>query len=94
MFKRLSKGQQTAVAKYTHNIWHTGTRHSQYYGGAKPCCVCNCDAEYWCHVITFGSLDSALHWEASWEKLRKSMERWHLHLDFWKKIEKGINNYK
>jgi hypothetical protein len=34
-FKRLSKGRQTAVSKATHNIWHTGTRHQQYYGGAK-----------------------------------------------------------
>jgi hypothetical protein len=36
-FNRLSKGQQTAVAKATHNLWHTGTRHKQYFGYAKPC---------------------------------------------------------
>jgi hypothetical protein len=31
-FKRLSKGRQTAVVKATHNLWHTGTRHQQYFG--------------------------------------------------------------
>jgi hypothetical protein len=35
-FKRFSKGQKTAVAKVTHNIWNTGTSHQQYYGGVKP----------------------------------------------------------
>jgi hypothetical protein len=44
-FKRLSKGRQTMVSKVTHNLWHTGTRHQQYYGGAKPCCMCNCETE-------------------------------------------------
>jgi hypothetical protein len=34
-FKRLSKGRQTAVVKSTHNLWHTGTRHKQYFGEAK-----------------------------------------------------------
>jgi hypothetical protein len=34
--KRFSKGRLTTVAKATHNLWHTGTRHQQYYGGAKP----------------------------------------------------------
>jgi hypothetical protein len=72
-FKRLSKGRQTAVAKATHNLWHTGTRHQQYYGGDKPCHMCNCETEEWCHVIMCGSLDSSLHRAASWEKLRKSM---------------------
>jgi hypothetical protein len=47
MFKRLSKGRQTAVAKATHNLWHTGTRHKTYYGGDKPCCICNCETEDW-----------------------------------------------
>jgi hypothetical protein len=36
-FKRLSKGRQTAVAKATHNIWHTGNRHQQYFGDTKSC---------------------------------------------------------
>jgi hypothetical protein len=42
-FKRLSKGRQTAVVKATHNLWHTGTRHQQYFGKAKACCMCNCE---------------------------------------------------
>jgi hypothetical protein len=44
-FKRLSKGRQTAVAKAIHNLWHTGTRHQQYFGEAKACCMCNCETE-------------------------------------------------
>jgi hypothetical protein len=35
-FKRFSKGRQTALAKATHNLWHTRTRHRQYFGDAKP----------------------------------------------------------
>jgi hypothetical protein len=34
-FKQLSKVRQTAVVKATHNLWHTGTRHQQYFGEAK-----------------------------------------------------------
>jgi hypothetical protein len=93
VFKRLSKGRQTAVAKATHNLWHTGTRHQQYFGDAKPCCMCNCETEDWRHVLTCGSIDASLHREASWGKLRKSMERWHLPQDFWTAIEKGVNHY-
>jgi hypothetical protein len=93
-FKRLPKGRQTAVSKATHNIWHTGTRHQQYYGGAKPCCMCNCETEDWRHVITGGPLNSSLHRSESWGKLRKSMEWWHLPPDFWTTIENGINHYK
>jgi hypothetical protein len=76
-FKQLSKGWQTAVAKATHNLLHTGTRHQQYFGEAKPCCMCNCETEDWRHVLTCGSINASLHRAASWGKLRKSMERWH-----------------
>jgi hypothetical protein len=76
-FKRLSKGRQTAVAKATHNLWHTGTRHQQYFGEAKACCMYNCETEDWRHVLTCGSIDASLHRAVSWGKLRKSMERWH-----------------
>jgi hypothetical protein len=92
-FKRLSKGRQTAVAKATHNIWHTRTRHQQYFQDAKPCYMCNCETEEWRHVITCVSLYTSLHEAASWGKLRKSMERWHLLPDFWMRIERGINHY-
>jgi hypothetical protein len=92
-FKRLSKGRKTAVAKATDNLWHTGTRHQQYFGDAKPCCMCNCKIEDWRHVLMCGSLDASLHSAASWGKLRKSMERWHLPPYFWTTIEKGINHY-
>jgi hypothetical protein len=92
-FKSLSKGQQTAVAKATQNLWHTGTRQQQYFGDAKPCCMCNCEAEDWRHVLTCVSIDASLHRAASWENIRKSMERWHLPPYFWTMIEKGINHY-
>jgi hypothetical protein len=39
------------------------------------------------------TLTASLHRAASWGKLRKSMERWHLPQDFWKTIEKGVNQY-
>jgi hypothetical protein len=41
-----------------------------------------------------GSLHASFDRAASWGKLRKSMERWHLPPDFWTTIEKGINYYK
>jgi hypothetical protein len=81
------------VAKATHNLWHTGTRHQQYFGDAKACCMCNCETEDWSHVITCGSLDASLYRAASWGKLRKLMERWHLPPYFWTMIENGINYY-
>jgi hypothetical protein len=93
-FNILSKGRQTSVAKATHNIWHTRTRHQQNYGGPKPFCMCNYETEDWRHIITCISLYSSLHRAASWVKLRKSIKRWHLPPDLWTTIEKGINYYK
>jgi hypothetical protein len=81
------------VAKATQNLWHTGTRHQQYFGYSKPCCMCNCETEDWRHVLICGSLDASLHMEASWVKLKKSMDRWHLPPDFWTTIEKSINHH-
>jgi hypothetical protein len=49
--------------------------------------------EDWRHVLTCGSIDASLHRAASWGKLQKSMERWHLPQDFWTTIGKGVNNY-
>jgi hypothetical protein len=92
-FKRLSKGRQTAVAKATHNLWHTRTWHQQYFGEAKACCMCNCETEDWRRVLACGLIDASLHRAVSWGKLRKLMERWHLPQDFWTTIEKGVNHY-
>jgi hypothetical protein len=92
-FKRLSKGRQIAVVKATHNLWHTGTRHQQYFGEAKSCCMCSCETEDWRHVLTCGSIDASIHRAISWGKLRKPMDRWHLPQDFWTTIEKGGNHY-
>jgi hypothetical protein len=44
-------------------------------------------------VLTCGSIDASLQRAASWGKLRKSMERWHLPQDFWTTIETGVNHY-
>jgi hypothetical protein len=55
--------------------------------------MCNCEIENWRHILTCGSLDVSLHREASWVKLRISMEWWHLPSHCWMKIEKGINHY-
>jgi hypothetical protein len=93
-FKRLSTGRQAAVAQATHNIWHTGTRHQQYFGEAKACCMCNCETEDWRHVLTCGSIGASIRKAVSWGKLQKSMDRWHLPQDFCTTIEKGVNHYK
>jgi hypothetical protein len=81
------------VVKSTHNLWHTRTRHQQYFGDAKSCCMCSCETEEWRHVLTCGSINASLHRATSWGKLRKSMERWHLLQDFRTTIEKGVNHY-
>jgi hypothetical protein len=39
-FKCLPRSRQPAVAKACHNLWHTGGKHKQYYGGQKPFCMC------------------------------------------------------
>jgi hypothetical protein len=67
--KRLSKGWQTATVKVTYNLWHTGTRHHQYFGEAKACYICNCETEDWRHVLTCGSIDASIHRAVSWGKL-------------------------
>jgi hypothetical protein len=79
-FKRISKGRQTAVAKATHNQWHTRTRHQQFFGEAKALLMC-------------GWIDASLHRAVSWGKLRKLMEQWHLPKYFWTTIEKVVNHY-
>jgi hypothetical protein len=81
------------VAKATHNLWHTETRHQKYFGDSRPCCMCNCETEDWRYVLTCVSLDASIHRAASLVKLKKSMERWHLTPDFWTTREKGINHY-
>jgi hypothetical protein len=60
-FKRLPRSRQTAVAKACHNLWHSGKKHKQYYGGQKPCCMCGDAHEDWRHIITCKSLDASLH---------------------------------
>jgi hypothetical protein len=70
-FKRLQRSRQTAVAKACHNLWHTGGKHKQYYGGQKPFCMCGDVHEDWRHIITCKSLDASLHRTESWTKVKK-----------------------
>jgi hypothetical protein len=60
-FKRLPRSRQTTVTKACHNLWHTGGRYKQYYGGQKHCCRYGDAHEDWRHVITCNSLDASLH---------------------------------
>jgi hypothetical protein len=92
-FKRLPRSRQTAVAKACHNLWHTGEKHKQYYGGQKPCCMCGDAHEDWRHIITCKSLDASLHRTESWTKVKKAMKVWKTPPTFWIAIEKGINHY-
>jgi hypothetical protein len=93
VFERLPKGRQTAVTMATHNMWHTGVKHQQYYRCFKPCCMCNCETEEWLHGMPCGLLDSAIQRAASLAKLRKSMDHGHLPADLWTTVEKSIHHY-
>jgi hypothetical protein len=81
-FKRLPRSRQTAVAKACHNLWHTGEKHKQYYGGQKPCCMGGDAQEDWRHIITCKSLDASLHRTEAWTKVKKSMTAWRIPPDF------------
>jgi hypothetical protein len=81
------------VVKAKHNLWHTGTRHQQYFGEEKACCMCNCETEDWRHVLVCGSIDASIHRAVSWGKLRKSIDRCHLPQNVLTTIEKGVNDY-
>jgi hypothetical protein len=86
------KTSTAQTAKMCHNLRHTGAPHEQWYGKAKPCCMCG-DNEDWRHVITCKSLDAELIRADSWIKLRKVMEKWGMSQDMWIAIENGVCNY-
>jgi hypothetical protein len=90
--KRLSKAKQAQTAKMCHNLRHTGARHEQWYGEAKPCCMCG-DNEDLRHVIICKSLDAELIRADSWSKLRKMMEKWGMSKDMWIAIDNGVRHY-
>jgi hypothetical protein len=90
--KRLSKARQAQTAKMCHNSRHTGARHEQWYGKAKPCCMCG-DNEDWRHVITCKSLDAELIRADYWSKLRKMIEKWGMSKDMRVAIENGVRHY-
>jgi hypothetical protein len=91
-FKRLSKNRQINVSKSCFNYWHTGAIHTTFYQEERPCCFCNNKKEAWKHILTCGSLDANLNRAASWAKLNKLMEVWHLPNDFWTAVEKGVGH--
>jgi hypothetical protein len=90
--RRLSKNHQMNVVKLCHNYWHTVSRHQTFYGGDRPCCLCQETKEYWRHILSCPSLDADYHRAASWQKVKKDMQMWHLPADFWTSIEKEIQH--
>jgi hypothetical protein len=48
---RISKARQAQTANMCHNLRYNGARHAQWYGKAKPCCMCG-DNEDWRHMLT------------------------------------------
>jgi hypothetical protein len=89
-FKRLSKNWQINVYKAFFNYWHRGARHTTFYQEERPWYFCNNEQEDWKHILSCGLLDANLNRGASWAKLKKSMEVWHLPNDFWTAMEKGV----
>jgi hypothetical protein len=75
-----------------HNLRYIGARHVQWYGEAKPCCMCG-DNEDWRHVITCKSLDPELIRADFWIKLRKVINKWVMSKDMWISIENGVRHY-
>jgi hypothetical protein len=90
--RRLSKNRQMNVIKLCHNYWHTGSRHIRFYGGERPCCFCQETKEDWRYILNCPSLDASYHQDASWQKVKKSMQMWRLPADFWTAIEKTLHH--
>jgi hypothetical protein len=80
------------IVKLCHNYWHTGSRHQTFYGGERPCCLCQETKEDWRHIISCPSLDTDYHRAALWQKVKNDMQMWCLPADFWTAIEKGIQH--
>jgi hypothetical protein len=90
--RQLSKNRQMNVVKPCHNYWHTGSRHVKFYGGDRPCCLCQETKEDWRHILNYPSLDASYHRDASWKKIKKDMHMWRLPADFWTALEKGLQH--
>jgi hypothetical protein len=90
--RRLSKNRQMNIVKLCHNYWHTGSRHVKFYGGDRPCCLCQETKEDWRHIRKCPSLDTNYHRDASWQKVKKDMQMWRLPADVWKALEKGLQH--
>jgi hypothetical protein len=93
VFRRMERSRQTAIAKACHNIWHTSTKHNQYYGETICCCMCGNAQEDWRHVLSCRALDADLNRADSWEQVQKAMTIWKLLPDFWTAVQKGMQFY-
>jgi hypothetical protein len=80
------------VVKLCHNYCQNGSRHVRFYGGERPCCLCQETKEDWRHILKCPSLDASFHRDASWQKVKKAMQMWRLPADFWTAIEKGVHH--
>jgi hypothetical protein len=75
-----------------HNLRFTGSRHAQWHGELKPCCMRG-DNEDWLRVLSCKSLHAELIRAESWSKLIKGMEKWGMSQDMWLIIENGVRHY-
>jgi hypothetical protein len=39
-FKRMGRSRYTAITKSSNTLWHTRTKHNQYYGETRGFCMC------------------------------------------------------
>jgi hypothetical protein len=92
-FKRMGRSRQTAITKACHNLWHTRTKHNQYYGETRGCCMCGNAQEDWRHVILCRVLDLDLNRADSWEQVKKAMTIWKLPSELGTAMQKGIQFY-
>jgi hypothetical protein len=92
-FRRMGRSRQTAIAKACHNLWHTITKHNQYYVKTRGCCMCCNAQEDWRHAMLCRALDTDLNRADSWEKVKKAMTIWKLPPDFWTAVQKCMQLY-
>jgi hypothetical protein len=62
------------VIKLYHNYWHIGSHHHTFYGGDRPCYLCQETKEDWRHILSYPSLNADYHRAASWQRIKKDMQ--------------------
>jgi hypothetical protein len=70
-FKRMGRSRQTAITKACRNLWHTSTKHNQFYGETRGCCMCGNAQEDSRHIISYRALNADLNRADSWEQVKK-----------------------